>query len=72
MVILDRKDLAKYPFLKESQAYIETISNSLEQYLKSAGGRLAMREALTILEHALSFSGREVPPLPEIPLMQNM
>ena len=67
MVILDRKDLAKYPFLKESQAYIETISNSLEQYLESAGGRLAMREAITILEHALSFSGREVPPLPEIP-----
>ena len=67
MVTLDRKDLAKYPFLKESQSYIGAISNSLDQFLESAGGRLATREAITTLEHALSFSGREIPPLPDIP-----
>ena len=67
MVTLDRKDLAKYPFLKESQAYIGTISSSLEQYLDSPGGRVAMREATLMLEHALSFSGKETPPLPDIP-----
>lgn len=67
MVTLDRKDLAKYPFLKESQSYIGTISNSLDTFLESAGGRLAIREAITTLEHALSFTGREIPPLPDIP-----
>ncbi|NLV27844.1 MAG: DNA primase regulatory subunit PriL [Methanomicrobiales archaeon] len=67
MVTLDRKDLAKYPFLKESQAYIGTISSSLEQYLQSPGGRVAIREALLMLTQALSFSGKETPPVPEIP-----
>jgi DNA primase large subunit len=67
MVTLDRKDLAKYPFLKEAQSYIGSLSNSLDQFLDSAAGRLALREAVTTLEHALSFSGKEIPPLPDIP-----
>lgn len=67
MVTLDRKDLAKYPFLKEAQSYIGSLSNSLDQFLDSAAGRLALMEAVTTLEHALSFSGKEIPPLPDIP-----
>ncbi|PWR74639.1 DNA primase regulatory subunit PriL [Methanospirillum stamsii] len=67
MVTLDLKDLAKYPFLKESQTYIGAISSSLEHYLESTGGRVAIREAMLMLEHALSFSGKETPSIPEIP-----
>jgi len=67
MVTLDRKDLAKYPFLKESQSYIGTISSSLEQYLQSPGGKHAIKEASTTMQCALSFNGRELPPLPDIP-----
>jgi DNA primase large subunit len=66
MVTLDRKDLAKYPFLKESQSYIGSIGDSLNQFLDSSGGRLALREALSTVEHALSFSGKEIPPIPDI------
>ncbi|MDD3573627.1 MAG: DNA primase regulatory subunit PriL, partial [Methanospirillum sp.] len=66
MVTLDRKDLVKYPFLKESQSFIGTINNSLDQFLDSSGGRLALKEAITTVEHALSFSGRETPSLPDI------
>ena len=67
MVTLDLKDLAKYPFLKESQTYIGAISSSLEHYLESTGGRVAIREAMLMLEHALSFTGKETPSIPEIP-----
>lgn len=70
MVTLDRKDLAKYPFLKESQEYIGSISSSLEQFLESPGGRLAVRDAIQLLERALSFSGKEIPQIPEIPREQ--
>lgn len=67
MVTLDRKDLAKYPFLKESQAYLGTVSSSLEEFLPSPRGRLAVHEAIQILESALSFTRNKNPSLPEIP-----
>ena len=67
MVTLDRKDLAKYPFLKESQAYIGKITGSLDVLLESPMGRLAVREAVLLLERALSFSGKEVPKKEELP-----
>lgn len=53
-------------FLKESQSYIGSIGDSLNQFLDSPGGRLALREALSTVEHALSFSGKEIPPIPDI------
>lgn len=68
MVTLDRKDLAKYPFLKESQAYIGKITGSLEELLESPMGRLAVREAVVILERALTFTGKKVPKKEELPL----
>jgi len=67
MVTLDRKDLAKYPFLKESQSYIKTIHESLDEFLESITGRLAIKEAISTIELALSFSGKKLPSLPEIP-----
>ncbi|MDD1724814.1 MAG: DNA primase regulatory subunit PriL [Methanospirillum sp.] len=67
MAPLDKKDLAKYPFLRESQAYIGTVISSLEEFLKSPKGRIAVHEAMQTLENALSFNEKNPPSLPEIP-----
>lgn len=45
MVALDLRDLAKYPFLKEAQSFIAANTASLDRYLESSAGHLAVKEA---------------------------
>lgn len=52
---LDRKDLAKYPFLKESQYLIGSFADDLETFLTSNTGRLVIRNAGNCIKEALSF-----------------
>lgn len=68
MVALDLRDLAKYPFLKEAQAFISANTASLDQYLESSPGRLAVKEALDTVTSALRFNPRQPPAdLQEVP-----
>ncbi len=66
MVSLDRKDLIKYPFLKEAQQFILEKTSSLDQFLDSMSGRLAVREAAGIIETSIQFSPKNPPVIPEI------
>ena len=42
-VQLDRRDLAKYPFLKEAQEWVAGKTGSLDQFLSTTYGKLAAR-----------------------------
>jgi DNA primase large subunit len=44
-VELDVKDLAKYPFLKESQEFIGNFSETLDRFLASNSGKVALKHA---------------------------
>ena len=66
MVTLDRKDLARYPFLKESQDYIGRIFSSLDDFLESTAGNQALLEAIKNIESALDYDSKKIPPLPVI------
>ena len=45
-VSLELKDLAKYPFLKESQQFIGASADTLDRFLNGASGRIAVRHAM--------------------------
>lgn len=59
MPALDLRDLAKYPFLKEAQSYISAHTQSLEEYLQSPSGSLAVKEALDTIVQAIQFNPRQ-------------
>lgn len=59
MPALDLRDLARYPFLKEAQAYISAQTSSPEQFLASSAGRLAVKEAIDTLTSAIRFNPRQ-------------
>jgi len=42
-IVLDRKELTKYPFLKESQQLASQHVESLEAFLASSAGNVALR-----------------------------
>jgi len=67
MVTFDRKDLARYPFLKQSQDYIGTIFGSLDAFLESSSGEAALSEAVLNIKRALNFKGKNTPVLPPVP-----
>ncbi|PKL58555.1 MAG: DNA primase regulatory subunit PriL, partial [Methanomicrobiales archaeon HGW-Methanomicrobiales-4] len=68
MVALDLRDLAKYPFLKEAQAFVSAQTASLEEFLELPPGRLAVKEALEIITSALRYNPRHPPTEnPEVP-----
>ena len=68
MVSLDLRDLAKYPFLKEAQAFVSAHTASLDQYLESQNGHLAVKEALDTVLSSLQFNPRQPPEtLPDVP-----
>lgn len=58
-VRLDIKDLARYPFLKESQQYVGTQSESLDQFLAGSQGRLALGKAAERVNLAITFRRKE-------------
>jgi DNA primase large subunit len=68
-VRLDIKDLARYPFLKESQQYVGTQSESLDQFLAGSQGRLALGKAADRVNLAITFrrSKDEGEKRPEVP-----
>jgi len=45
LLVLDLKDLAKYPFLKESQEYVSKRAPSFEQFIQSNYGRSVLNRA---------------------------
>jgi DNA primase large subunit len=52
-VSLELKDLAKYPFLKESQQFIGASADTLDHFLSGASGRIAVRHAMERIRMAL-------------------
>ncbi len=66
MVTLDRKDLIKYPFLKESLKFIVEKTSSLDKFLDSYDGHITVRQAIENIETSLNYSGKKSISLPEI------
>lgn len=54
IVDLDKKDLAKYPFLKEAQELISSRAYSLDQLIQSSSGALISRKAAKRVIDAVS------------------
>ncbi len=65
-VALELRDFAKYPFLKESQQFMGRNADSIEDFLRSNSGKIALRHAMDRVRAALRPSAQreEVPPLP--------
>lgn len=61
---LDRKDLAKYPFLKEAQEWVSGRTGSLPEFFSSNYGRIAARHAVERIREAMEW-GRPPAPGPE-------
>src|SRR5690606_41862842 len=58
-VSLELKDLAKYPFLKESQQFIGASTDTIEQFLAGASGRIAVRHAMERIRVSLRMAARD-------------
>jgi len=58
-VSLELKDLAKYPFLKESQQFIGASTDTIEQFLAGASGRIAVRHAMERIRVSLRMAERD-------------
>lgn len=56
-VSLDTKDFAKYPFLKESQQFMLQNHESVDTFLHSSPGKVAVRYAVDRIRRALSHQG---------------
>ncbi len=54
-IVLDRKELIKYPFLKESQQLARRHVESLEEFLESSPGAVALERAKERVVAALTF-----------------
>ena len=54
-VVLEGRDLVKYPFLKEAQRYIKDYAASIQTFLTSKPGELALQAATSLIESSLSF-----------------
>jgi DNA primase large subunit len=65
-VALDQTDLAKYPFLKESQEFMGKAPESLDQFLLSTSGRVAVRHGMERIRLSLRSGKIEQKP-EEIP-----
>jgi len=62
---LDLHDLAKYPFLKESQAFVAEYADSLEDFLRTHSGRIALNHAVSRVNAALNLKTDEHPEIPD-------
>jgi DNA primase large subunit len=56
---LELKDLAKYPFLKESQQFIGASTDTIDQFLNSASGKIAVRHAMERIRISLRLADRD-------------
>jgi DNA primase large subunit len=57
-VSLETKDFAKYPFLKESQQFMLQNAESVDQFIHSGPGRIALKYAVERVQHAIPGEGR--------------
>jgi DNA primase large subunit len=64
-VSLDLHDFAKYPFLKESQAFVAEYADSLEDFLRTHSGRIALNHAVSRVNAALNLKTDETPEIPD-------
>jgi len=64
-VSLDLHDFAKYPFLKESQAFVAEYADSLEDFLRTHSGRIALNHAVIRVNAALNLKTDEQPEIPD-------
>lgn len=63
-VALELKDFSKYPFLKESQQFIGRDTDSVEQFLQSNAGKIALKHAMERIRASLRASDRDPPDPP--------
>lgn len=65
-VALELRDFAKYPFLKESQQFMGRNADTIDEFLRSNSGKIALRHAMDRVRSALRQSGQreEVQDLP--------
>ena len=54
-IVLDRKELIKYPFLKESQQLARRHGEALEEFLESSPGAAALDQAKERVVAALTI-----------------
>ena len=57
-VALELKDFAKYPFLKESQLFMGRDADSIDQFLHSNAGKIALKHAMERVRISLRASDR--------------
>jgi DNA primase large subunit len=55
-VALELRDFAKYPFLKESQQFMGRDTDTIEEFLHSNSGKIALRHAMDRIRAALRAS----------------
>jgi DNA primase large subunit len=55
-VALELRDFAKYPFLKESQQFMGRNADTIEEFLHSNSGKIALRHAMDRVRAALRVS----------------
>jgi DNA primase large subunit len=61
-VQLDRRDLAKYPFLKEAQEWVAGRTGTLEQFLSTTYGKVAARNGAHRVIGAITGDDSAIPP----------
>lgn len=59
-VSLETRDFAKYPFLKESQQFMLQNHESVDRFLQSSAGKVAIRYAVERVQRALSHAGQTI------------
>ncbi|MCU0631706.1 MAG: DNA primase regulatory subunit PriL [Methanolinea sp.] len=57
-ISLETRDFAKYPFLKESQQFMLQNHESVDRFLQSSPGKVAIRYAVERVQRALSSTGQ--------------
>ncbi|MDD1674961.1 MAG: DNA primase regulatory subunit PriL, partial [Methanomicrobiales archaeon] len=68
-VELDLRDLAQFPFLKESQDFIGNLTGTLDEFIHSAEGTAALSRAVERVKIALPRrEGDATPALPAFPV----
>jgi len=59
-VSLETRDFAKYPFLKESQQFMLQNHESVDTFLQSSAGKVAIRYAVERVQRALSHAAQAI------------
>jgi DNA primase large subunit len=65
-VSLETRDFARYPFLKESQQFMLRNAESVDQFIRSGPGRIAVKYAVDRVQASLG-GGQEQGPRPPLP-----